>query len=160
MVVPRWQLSSLNTRSSPFTCISSGVGDASLKACCRTGVVGSAAHPCAATRYHAVINLDRPAACGRGDSGDLDLFGCRCARRSLPSRIRLLSRIANVERTRAQKVTLLGTLSWKPRAPCHCWRTRGCHSPHAPRPDVLRIRRSCHAANLALVAWRPVDQTE
>ena len=88
MVVPRWQLSSLNTRSSPFTCISSGAGDASLKACCRTGAVGSAAHPCAATRYHAVINLDRPAACGRGDSGDLDLLGCRCARRSLPSRIR------------------------------------------------------------------------
>jgi hypothetical protein len=72
----------------PLTCISFGEGDASFKACCRTGAVGSAAHPCAATRYHPMINLDRPVACGRGDSGDLDPLGCRCARRSLPSRIR------------------------------------------------------------------------
>jgi hypothetical protein len=91
-----------------------------------------------------------------------DPLGRRCARRSPPSRIRRAVAHrqcgAGAGLTWAYKVTLLGTLSRKPRAPCHCWRTRGCHSPRAARPDVLR--RSCHAANLALVAWRPVDQTE
>jgi len=49
-----------------------------------------------------MINLDRPVACGRGDSGDLDPLSAVAALAEVCRReFGVLSRIANVERTRA-----------------------------------------------------------
>ena len=45
-----------------------------------------------------MINLDRPVACGRGDSGDLDPLGRRCVAEVCRREFGVLSRIANVER--------------------------------------------------------------